>query len=118
MKIKTKILKISTNEIYSGKHWRTRNKHKQDYLWLTSHFKELDKIDYKVDIRIDFYFRAYPLDSSNCSYMAKMLEDCLVHYGILTDDTIKYVEDFTVRSHKDKTIEDDYAVIEIKKTIK
>lgn len=118
MKIKTKILKISTNKIYSGCHWRARNKHKQDYLLLTNHFKDLESFTDKVDIRIDFYFRAYPLDSSNCSYMAKMLEDSLVHYKVLKDDSIKYVEDFTVRSHKDETIKDDYAVIEVKKITK
>lgn len=111
--IRIPIIKISTNVIYSGKHWRTRAKHKQDYLLLCSSFKNYDFIEDKVDIHIDFYFKGRALDSSNCSYMGKLIEDSLVHYGILKDDTIKYVSCFSMRSHN--KAKEDYAVINIKK---
>jgi hypothetical protein len=92
--------KISTNEIYGGVHWSKRNKHKENMLYDCIDFKKVGFIDCKVNIHMDFYFKSHSLDSSNCSYMAKMIEDCLVKYGVLKDDSIKYVSKFSLESHK------------------
>jgi len=70
------------------------------------------KINYKVNIHFNFYFKGRLLDSSNCSYMAKMIEDCLVHYGVIKDDTTKYVGRFSLESHKGKK---DFVTIDMEK---
>lgn len=111
--IKIDIEKISTNEIYAGRHWRTRQKHKENYLILTNCFKNYDLIEDKVDIHIDFYFKGRALDSSNCSYMFKLIEDCLVKHKVLKDDTIKYVGKVSMQSYN--KAKDNYAIIKIKK---
>lgn len=110
--IKIPIIKLSTNIIYAGKHWRTRAKHKESYLLLCNIFKNYNFIEDKIDLHIDFYFKGRALDSSNCSYMGKLIEDCLVHYKVIKDDTIKYVSCFSVRSHNKS--KEDYAIIQIK----
>jgi len=118
MKIKIdNILKISTNKIYAGVHWTKRNEIKDGYLLLTKkQFKALDPIIDKVDLLFSFYFTKNAFDSSNCSYMAKMIEDCLVKYGVLKDDTIKYVGKISLTSQRDKT-QDDYCILEINKNL-
>jgi len=92
--------KISTNAIYSGVNWTVRKKHKEDFLWLTIHFKQLEKISGKVDIDFNFFFKKVALDSSNCSYLAKMLEDCLVGYGVIQGDSPKFVRKISMQSQK------------------
>lgn len=112
------IIKISTNKIYAGIHFRVRVKHKKDYLWLTkTMFKKLEPITEKVDLKFTFHFTKSPLDSSNCSYMGKLLEDCLVTYGVLKNDTIKYVGNVTYESVKSKEKRPDWCVINIIKEI-
>jgi hypothetical protein len=76
--------KISTNKIYAGVH-----------------------IEKKIELEFIFYFKSRVLDSSNCSYMGKLLEDCLVAHGVLQDDTIKYVDKVSyqsLRGNQNKTI--------------
>lgn len=92
--------KISTNKIYAGVHWRQRKQQKDQYLILTNSFKKLDKIEKKIELEFIFYFKSRALDSSNCSYMGKLLEDCLVAHGVLQDDTIKYVGKVSYQSFK------------------
>ena len=94
------IPKISTNSIYAGVHWSTRKKHKEAFLWLTTHFKQLEKISGKVDLDFNFFFKKVPLDSSNCSYLSKILEDCLVAYGVLEGDSPKFVRKISMQSQK------------------
>ena len=95
------IIKVSTNEIYAGVHWRKRRKIKQDYLLVTrSKIRSIPKIEGKVNLSFSFYFKSRPLDSSNCSFMAKMIEDCLVGNGILKDDSIKHVGKISIESYK------------------
>jgi hypothetical protein len=102
--------KVSTNAIYAGIHWRKRKSHKDQMLLACIGMKQLKPVDKPVDIRMDFYFKSHALDSSNCSYLAKLLEDCLVKYGVLKDDSRKYVRDVTYCSHKGKDL---YVEIEI-----
>jgi len=93
--------KISTNSIYAGVHW-TKRKAFKDLMLLSTHnqFKASAKHNCRVSLSFLFTFKSRPLDSSNCSYMAKVIEDCMVHYGILKDDTIKSVKSVTFESQK------------------
>lgn len=93
--------KISTNKIYAGVHWTGRKHQKDLYLMATKYdMKKIEKIESKVDLEFIFYFKSRVLDSSNCSYMGKLLEDCLVAHGVLQDDTIKYVGKVSYQSFK------------------
>ena len=93
--------KISTNKIYAGVHWTGRKHQKDLYLMATKYdMKKIEKIESKVDLEFTFYFKSRVLDSSNCSYMGKLLEDCLVAHGVLQDDTIKYVGKVSYQSLK------------------
>lgn len=94
--------KISTNSIYAGVHWSARKKHKDNYLLLTNKMKRLQPVKGLVDIEFTFHFKSTPLDSSNCSYMAKILEDCLVKHGILAGDEINFVRKISLQSLKSK----------------
>lgn len=105
--------KISTNEIYAGKHWRNRQKIKTDYLWAThNEIKNLKPINYKVNLDFTFYFASRPLDSSNTTYMAKLIEDCLVYHQIIKNDDIKYIGRVSLESKKSK-IKEDYCQLSI-----
>ena len=113
IEIKLPIIKISTNAYYAGKHFMVRKKHKDSYIQLTNGFKKYSLINEKVDLDFKFYFKSRALDSSNCSAMVKLYEDCLVKHGVLKDDTIKYVGKVSMESLKGN---DDYVVITIKRT--
>lgn len=86
-------MKISTNRIYAGTHWKSRKEFKGKVLDLAeSYCQPADRIkNYPVSIEYNFTFATKPLDSTNCSYMAKMFEDSLISLGILDDDSPKYV---------------------------
>lgn len=100
-KITIPIIKVSSNTIYSGKHWTFRDNLKKDYLLLTAnYFKKLKPCTSKINLDFKFYFKGKTLDSSNCSFMIKMIEDCLTHYNIIKDDTIKYIGKISVESFK------------------
>jgi len=96
-------LKISTNVIYAGKHWRTRAKHKDTFLADTIEWKMLEPVtDYPVELTFIFRFKGKPLDVSNTSYLAKVCEDCLVAHGVLENDTPKHVNAIHLHSEKGK----------------
>ena len=93
--------KVSANQIYAGKHWRYRQTLKKHYLLATHNtIKKLTPAKSKVDLSFTFNFTGNPLDSSNTFYMAKLIEDCLVHYKIIVDDEIKFVGEIACESHK------------------
>jgi hypothetical protein len=105
-----KELKVSSNEIYKGIHYSKRKKIKDSYYDYYSFLirRKIKKVTkYPIDISILFTFTKNPLDSSNCSYMLKMIEDILVSEGIIKDDSSKYVEWVSSKSIKgmDDTIE-------------
>ena len=54
----------------------------------------------KCNLEFEFQFRSKPLDCDNCSYMVKLLIDCLRHYGKIKDDTLDYVESIKITSRK------------------
>jgi len=84
--------KVSTNKIYAWVHWTKRKKISDYYHSLSRADCELLKqITKKVNLDFEFYFKSRYLDSSNCSFMWKCLEDWLVKNWLLKDDTNKYV---------------------------
>lgn len=107
------IIKKSLNSIYSGMHWKKRADLKDAYLsLLRNKLSVLEPVTRKVDLNFTFYFKTTPLDSSNCAFMVKMIEDCLVHYGVLKNDTIEYVGKVSMQSVKIKG-DNDYCELEI-----
>lgn len=90
--------KISTNKIYSGIHWGLRKKHKD--LFRSVPINHPPVIKYPVNLFFDFQFKGHPLDTTNCSYMAKLIEDSLVHQKILLDDSPKHVQWVAIKSGK------------------
>lgn len=90
--------KISTNKIYAGVHWRTRNKHKDKFRAVE--FEGDPVTQFPVDITYDFKIVGRQLDSTNLGYMAKLVEDALVKKNILPDDSPKYVRYTTMGSEK------------------
>lgn len=95
--------KVSTNSIYSQKvKWQERKNHKDLMLWAFYPVAGQMKKIKKGKVKIDFIFAKQPLDCSNCSYMAKMIEDCLTYYGIIPDDSYKIITEFTITSTKGK----------------
>ena len=99
--------KISTNTIYSGVHWATRQHHKD--LYIKSFFviaRQITAIA-ECDLEFDFYFKSKPLDVDNCSYMTKLIIDCLRHFGKIRDDTPNYIHSIKIsskKSSKDKVL--------------
>jgi len=109
------IIKVSTNEIYAGVHWRKRKRMKDNYLLMYKiQLRQIRPCTNKVNLFFHFYFKSKKLDSSNCSYMAKILEDCLVTYKVLKNDSNTYVGMFGVQSHKSKKGKEyDYCCLQI-----
>lgn len=104
--------KVSLNSIYSGMRWKARAD------LATLYHEELLEIrgkvkvkTYPVKIRYEFYFRIKPLDSLNTAFMAKMLEDGLVHAKALVDDSIEYVSESTLAVYVRPEIINDMVVI-------
>jgi len=76
---------------------------KTDFRWFIKSLKIKEKIEsYPVDLCFHFHFKSRAFDSSNCSFMSKMIEDALVKEGILTDDSIKYVGTVLYKAFKGK----------------
>ena len=84
--------KDSLNSIYSGIHW-TKRREKANYWHNVTKIDvmNLDKIDYRIELEFKFFFKSRMLDSSNCAFMWKMLEDSLVKNWLLEDDSPEYV---------------------------
>ena len=90
----------STNAIYAGIHYRTRMKHKElTRKAVKTALAGFSPIKAKVDIalipRLGKGDRER--DSSNYSYGAKLIEDCLVEFGLLVGDDRRYVGDVTLK---------------------
>ena len=96
--------KVSTNKIYESKHWSFRKEIKDNYkAYCLPKFRKLDPVkEYPVKIKYEFEFSSHPLDTLNCAFLAKMIEDCLVEANVLIDDRIKYVQSSKLLSKKGK----------------
>ena len=89
--------KLSLNKIYGGIHWSTRKRHRDEYHWTVKACKPGKYTgSYPAKITYDFQFKGRRLDSSNVAYMVKLLEDGLVHCGVIPDDAPKYVKQSTL----------------------
>jgi hypothetical protein len=89
------IIKVSTNRIYGGCHWTQRMDFKNAISLVVHKHKDLfyKPNKYPIDLEMTFEFKGRVLDSSNCSYMAKMVEDSMVKkINVLEGDSIKYVK--------------------------
>jgi len=85
-------LKLSLNVIYAGVHYRVRKQHKDLYRELVwALVREKYTGEYPVIITYHFKFKGRKLDSSNCAYLVKLMEDGLVHADVIPDDNRKYV---------------------------
>jgi len=83
--------KISTNSIYGGIHWAKRKKVADLYHQALLEHRNKPITEYPVDINYIFTFKSKPLDSTNCAFMAKMIEDGLIQNNILEDDSYQHV---------------------------
>ena len=96
--------KVSTNAIYAGIHWGKKKKLADlyhDYMIQFRKTKVPDEL-YPVEIAYVFEFKSKPLDTTNCTYMAKLMEDGLVKHGILKGDSPEYVQGTHIYSSKGK----------------
>ena len=99
--------KISLNKWYAGMHWTKRKQIKDSYtLIVKSQCKEVLPKDKVYSAEYQCYFKARPLDASNCVAMVKMIEDI-----IFEDDTYKIVKEIKISSEKAKQ---DLVIIKIK----
>ena len=90
----TGLPKISLNEWYAGSHWSVRKRLKDKYKAIVrsqTSYKELKK----CKCEYIFEFTTHPLDCTNCTAMAKMIEDILI-----PDDSINIVTSVTLTSKK------------------
>lgn len=92
--------KVSTNSIYAGMHWAKRKKLADLYHQSLLEYRKTQIVEYPVDINYIFSFKGKLLDTTNCTYMAKMLEDGLVKNGILKADSPEYVAFTGIYSQK------------------
>jgi len=83
--------KVSTNKIYAGTHWAQRKKIADLYHMSLIEHKGHKVTEYPVEITYIFRFKTKPLDSTNCMFMAKCLEDGLIKNGIIEDDSYQHV---------------------------
>lgn len=95
-------LKVTTNDIYKGMHWAKRKKIVDLYHRELIPYRKNRITGYPVDIAYIFRFKSRPLDTTNCTFMAKMLEDAMVVNGLLEDDSVEYVGSTTIYSEKGK----------------
>lgn len=107
--------KISLNKIYAGVHWTVRSRHKDAFRGavMASKPKKYTGL-FPVIIYYHFRLQGKLLDSTNLSYMAKLVEDGLVHNGVIPDDSQKYVKSFMPTTEKIGKGEYDEVDIEIK----
>lgn len=92
--------KVSTNQIYAGMHWAKRKKLADLYHQSLIEHRNKTVKEYPVEITYIFNFKSKPLDTTNCTFMVKMLEDGLIAHGILKDDNPDHVSFTGIYSQK------------------
>jgi len=93
---------VSTNKIYAGHHWSKRKKDADSIVSLAGwFFRPIQRIEsYPVEIRYKFFFVSRALDTTNCTYLVKCIEDALRAFEILKDDSPKFVERTIIESYQ------------------
>ena len=106
--------KVSTNKIYAGMHFMKRKALADLYHGEVLELKgKLKVAKYPVVILYDWHWTKKPLDSLNCAFMSKMLEDGLVVAGVLEDDSAEHVRESRLRTQKSDKYPHDTVVITI-----
>ena len=88
--------KISLNTaLRKNKFWLNEKKNTYNMYMLEfvrkNHIEPVNENDYPVDIEYTFTFKGKTIDTTNCFFMAKLIEDGLRHSGFLIDDDLRYV---------------------------
>ena len=85
--------------IYSGVlGWQKRATLKKELLRLTHFFTLIPKISRKVSVGINMTFINSSIrDLDNHSFLFKMLQDCLIHHGVIEDDSDKFISVISIR---------------------
>ncbi len=106
--------KVSLNKIYAGMHWRKRQELADLYHGEVLELKGKLKVkNYPVEILYDWHFTKNPLDTLNCAFMSKMIEDGLVKVGVLEEDSTLFVRRSILESQKSDRYKHDTVVITI-----
>ena len=93
-------IKVSTNAIYAGMHWAKRKQIADEYHRALLPFKGIKIHTPVTQLSFAFSFRTRPLDCSNCSFMAKCLEDAMVMNRLIPSDTPDHVKSIAITSTK------------------
>lgn len=86
--------KLSLNSIYSGSHWRKRQKQAEqihEAVKLTLLSQRVPKLIFEKPVNIEFHWNSM-LDLDNHGYLTKLIIDGLKGY-LIRDDTKKYVRE-------------------------
>ena len=106
--------KVSMNAIYAGMHWKKRTELADLYHMEFMPLKGKLKVkQYPVTIHYDWHFTGTALDTLNCSFMSKMLEDGMIHAGILEQDSTKFVRRSVLDSQKSSAYKNDTVIVTI-----
>jgi len=92
--------KVSTNKIYSGMHWTKRKKLADLFHNSLIEYRNKAVKEYPVEITYIFTFKSKPLDTTNCTFMVKMLEDSLIINKVIENDSPEYVSFTGIYSQK------------------
>lgn len=92
---------LSTQEIYSGKHYRKRVEYKRQIAFYTKQaidnwWENKAMLNYPIDISFKFTVAKQKMfDTGNYSYTAKVIEDAFKG-RVLKDDDSRYVHDWRI----------------------
>ena len=116
MRLKIDYIGPSLNKIYAGIHWSKRKKDADAaHLAVKIAAKGCSLSAKPVVLVFQPMIRGRAYDVSNYAYTVKLLEDGLVHSGVLADDTNKYVQGIIMLSPiKIKKPEQSYMEIELR----
>ncbi|MGK7870856.1 hypothetical protein [Falsiroseomonas sp. E2-1-a20] len=93
--------KISLSKIYAGIHYSQRSEHKAE-LYISVLAAGLNRYvgPFPVHIHYHFAMTGKPLDITNHAYMVKLLEDGMVHAGVIPGDEQKFVGSVTISARR------------------
>lgn len=107
--------KVSTNKYFRMNHHPRSELNNAIYLTTLDAVRKekLESITtFLIKMRYTFFQNGTLLDASNCSGMAKALEDGLVKAGVMPDDNPRYVKGIEINSERNKTKGMPYCIIE------
>jgi hypothetical protein len=67
--------------------------------------------DYPLTVEYIFNWSKSPLDSTNQTFMIKLMEDGLVSHGILIDDSVNYVKETRSKTVHNRDLKNDMITI-------